>query len=119
MTRSCARTRSIVNDDGLNAWVGFAHCWVSGRCFDGAGDGEADGEGDGDGDGDGDTELADGEGDGVGDFETGTLGAGLSVGSAVCEPRGHQMMAPTKSSSARTMAAATTIRFLVICTNAA
>ncbi len=105
MTRSCAPTRSIVNEEGVKALVGFAHCSDPGRGVEGVGEAEGDGVG-----------LAEGGGDGVGDVETETLGFGLSVGSAVCESRGHQSSAPTKSSSPMAVATATNIRFLVICT---
>lgn len=100
----------MVYEEGLNAFAGFAHCSDPGRALEGVGEGEGDGDGVG---------LGEGDGDGVGVVETEMLGAGLSVGSAVCEPRGHQTIAPTKSRSATAIATATAIRFLVICTHAA
>lgn len=98
----------MVYEEGLNAFAGFAHCSDPGLAVDGVGEGEGDGVG-----------LGEGDGDGVGVVETEMLGVGLSVGSAVCESRGHQIIAPTKSKSATAMATARTIRFLVICTHAA
>ena len=100
----------MVYEEGLNAFAGFAHCSDPGRALEGVGEGEGDGDGVG---------LGEGGGDGVGDVETEMLGDGLSVGSAVCDSRGHQIIAPTKSRNTRAIATATAIRFLVICTHAA
>ena len=112
MTRSCAPTRSIVNDDGVNELDGFAHCCVRGSAADFFADGDGEGEGFAEG-------GVVGVGDGGCDAETLTLGVGSTAGSADWVPRGHQMSAP--SSSTKTMMAAVTIalRFLNVSTQEA
>lgn len=116
MTRSCAPTRSIVNDDGVNELDGFAHCCVRGSAADFFADGEGEGFAEGDIVGVGDVV---GVGDWGCDAETLTLGVGSTAGSADWVPRGHQMSAP--SSSTRTMMAAVTtaLRFLNVSTQEA